>query len=127
VSVSNANGGPSGVGRIKDGGQPGGFGERAAVTVDRERAGSGHVAPAQAGFLAQLITSAVGSGGVLRSFEVTYRGIDLPRRPCRCRGLVTAVTDGIAELEVWTEDPGGTRTTIGKATVQLPEAEAAAG
>jgi acyl dehydratase len=81
----------------------------------------------KAGFLAQLVTSAVGSGGILRSFEVTYRGIDLPGRPCRCRGLVTAVTDGIAELEVWTEDPGGTRTTIGKATVELPEAEAAAG
>ena len=81
----------------------------------------------KAGFLAQLITSAVGSRGILKSFEVSYRGIDLPGRPCRCRGLVTAVTDGIAELEVWTEDPGGNRTTIGKATVELSEAEAGPG
>jgi acyl dehydratase len=74
----------------------------------------------KAGFLAQLVTSALGSDAVLRSFEVSYRGIDLPGRPCRCRGLVTEVKDGLATLEIWTEDPGGNRTTIGRATAELP-------
>ena len=73
----------------------------------------------KAGFLAQLIISTVGSRGRLRSFQVSYRGIDVPRRPCRCRGLVKSVEEGIAELEVWTEDPDGNRTTVGTATVEL--------
>ena len=73
----------------------------------------------KAGFLAQLVTSALGGGGRLKTFEVSYRGLDLPARPCRCRGLVTSAADGAAELEVWTEDPEGNRTTIGKATVEL--------
>ena len=71
------------------------------------------------GFLAQLVTSALGDRGRLKTFEVSYRGLDLPGRPCRCRGLVTSAADGEAELEVWTEDPEGSRTTIGKATVEL--------
>jgi hydroxyacyl-ACP dehydratase HTD2-like protein with hotdog domain len=74
----------------------------------------------KAAFLAQLITSSLGSDAVLRSFEVSYRGIDLPRRPCRCRGLVTEVRSGLATLEIWTEDPSGNRTTIGRATAELP-------
>jgi acyl dehydratase len=77
----------------------------------------------KAGFLAQVITSAVGSGGRLRSFEVSYRGLDFPGRPCRCRGRVSSVSDGVAELEVWTEDPEGNRTTLGRATVDLSEDE----
>jgi acyl dehydratase len=77
----------------------------------------------KAGFLAQLITSEVGSGGRLREFEVSYRGLDFPGRPCRCRGRVLSVKDGVAELEVWTEDPDGKRTTLGRATVELAEGE----
>jgi acyl dehydratase len=73
----------------------------------------------KAGFLAQLVTSSIGTGGRLRSFEVSYRGLDLPGRPCRCRGRVISVRDGLAELEVWTEDPEGNRTTLGRATVEL--------
>jgi acyl dehydratase len=73
----------------------------------------------KAGFLAQLVTSAVGEQGRLRTFEVSYRGVDVPGRPCRCRGLVKSVDGGVAELEVWTEDPEGNRTTIGEATVEL--------
>jgi acyl dehydratase len=75
----------------------------------------------KAGFLAQLVTSAVGSSGRHRAFEVSYRGLDLPGRPCRCRGRVSSVSDGVAELEIWTEDPEGNRTTLGRATVELAE------
>jgi acyl dehydratase len=75
----------------------------------------------KAGFLAQLVTSTLGPGGVLRSFEVSYRGLDFPGRPCRCRGRLTGMNDGLATLEIWTEDPEGKRTTVGKATVEVPQ------
>ena len=75
----------------------------------------------KAGFLAQLVTSAIAGGGRLKSFEVSYRGLDVPGQACRCRGRVAAVRDGVAELEVWTEDPDGRRTTLGRSEVELPE------
>ena len=73
----------------------------------------------KAGFLAQLITSWAGANARLKNFEVSYRGLDLPGSPCRCRGVVKSVEDGTAQLEVWTEDPAGNRTTLGRATVEL--------
>lgn len=73
----------------------------------------------KAGFLAQLVTSWAGKQARLKTFEVSYRGLDLPGRPCRCRGVVKSVDGDTAELDIWTEDPDGNRTTLGKATVQL--------
>jgi acyl dehydratase len=69
----------------------------------------------KAGFLAQLVTDWLGDRGSLKSFEVSYRGIDVPGRPYRCRGRVTRVEGDLVELEVWGEDPDGNRTTAGKA------------
>jgi acyl dehydratase len=73
----------------------------------------------KAAFLGQLITDWLGDQGSLKSFEVSYRGIDTPGHPYTCRGRVTRVENGEAELEVWGEDEGGKRTTVGKATVAL--------
>ena len=73
----------------------------------------------KAGFLAQLVTSWAGRNASLKTFDVSYRGLDLPGRPCRCRGVVKAVDGSTAELEIWTEDHDGQRTTVGKATVEL--------
>lgn len=73
----------------------------------------------KAGFLAQLVTSWAGAQARLKTFDVSYRGLDLPGRPCRCRGVVKSVEGGTAELEIWTEDPEGNRTTLGNATVEL--------
>ena len=73
----------------------------------------------KAGFLAQLVTDWLGDQGTLKTFEVSYRGIDQPGRPYRCRGRVTAVNGGEVELEVWGEDPEGRRTTVGSASAQL--------
>ena len=73
----------------------------------------------KAAFLGQLVTDWLGDRGTLKTFEVSYRGIDQPGRPYRCRGSVTKVEAGEAELEVWGEDPDGNRTTIGKATVEV--------
>jgi acyl dehydratase len=73
----------------------------------------------KAGYLAQLVTSWAGPKARLKTFEVSYRGLDLPGRPCRCRGRVTSVNGNTADLDIWTEDPDGNKTTLGKATVEL--------
>lgn len=73
----------------------------------------------KAAFLGQLITDWLGEAGTLKTFEVSYRGVDQPGHPYRCRGRVTKVAGKHVELEVWGEDEGGKRTTVGTATVQL--------
>jgi len=81
----------------------------------------------KAAFLGQLVTDWLGDRGTLKTFDVSYRGIDMPGRPYRCAGRVTRV-DGdaggqtgrqLVEIEVWGEDESGTRTTVGMATVEL--------
>jgi acyl dehydratase len=73
----------------------------------------------KAAFLGQLVTDWLGDRGRLISFEVSYRGVDTPGRPYRCRGRVANVDDGNVELEVWGEDEAGKRTTLGTATVYM--------
>ena len=73
----------------------------------------------KAGFLAQLVTDWLGDTGTLKTFEVSYRGIDIPGHPYRCRGRVTKVDGKDVEVEVWGEDEAGKRTTMGTATVHL--------
>ena len=73
----------------------------------------------KASFLGQLVTDWLGDEGTLESFEVSYRGIDQPGHPYRCRGKVTRVEGHDVDLEVWGEDESGQRTTVGTATVQL--------
>src|SRR5256885_8897477 len=73
----------------------------------------------KAGYLGQLLTDWIGDRGTLKSFEVSYRGIDVPDKPYRCRGRITKVDGKDVELEVWGEDENGQKTTLGSATVQL--------
>jgi hydroxyacyl-ACP dehydratase HTD2-like protein with hotdog domain len=73
----------------------------------------------KAAFLGQLVTDWLGDSGTLNSFEVSYRGIDQPGRPYRCRGRITKVDGDQVELEVWGEDPDGTKTTVGSATALM--------
>ena len=73
----------------------------------------------KASFLGQLLTDWLGDRGTLKTFEVSYRGIDQPGRPYRCRGRVTKVEGTRVELEVWGEDPDGNRTTVGSAAVEM--------
>jgi hydroxyacyl-ACP dehydratase HTD2-like protein with hotdog domain len=74
----------------------------------------------KAAWLAQLVTDWAGPEARLKTFDVSYRGIDLPGRPYRCCGAVKLRSGGAAELEIWGEDPDGNRTTIGTATVEIP-------
>ena len=73
----------------------------------------------KAAFLGQLVTDWLGQDGTLKSFEVSYRGIDMPGRPYLCQGKVTRVDGDQVELEVWGEDSEGNRTTLGSASVDL--------
>jgi hydroxyacyl-ACP dehydratase HTD2-like protein with hotdog domain len=73
----------------------------------------------KASFLGQLVTDWLGERGTLKTFEVSYRGIDVPGRPYRCRGKVTSIEGSRVELEIWGEDPAGNRTTVGTATVDM--------
>jgi hydroxyacyl-ACP dehydratase HTD2-like protein with hotdog domain len=75
----------------------------------------------KAAFLGQLVTDWLGDRGALKSFEVSYRGIDQPGRPYRCRGKITKVDGDQVELEVWGEDPDGNKTTVGSATVLMTQ------
>jgi hypothetical protein len=65
------------------------------------------------------VTDWLGDRGELETFEVSYRGIDQPGRPYRCRGRVTRVDGESVELEVWGEDESGNHTTVGSATVRV--------
>jgi hydroxyacyl-ACP dehydratase HTD2-like protein with hotdog domain len=73
----------------------------------------------KASFLGQLLTDWLGERGTLDTFEVSYRGIDTPGHPYRCRGKVTRIEGNEVDLEVWGEDESGSRTTVGRATVHV--------
>mgnify|MGYP000259335462 CR=1 FL=1 len=72
----------------------------------------------------RMLTDWMGYKGRLKRFGVNYRGMDMPNRQITARGVVTAVrhegSDHIVELDVWTEDADGKKTTPGTATVALP-------
>jgi len=73
----------------------------------------------KAAFLGQLVTDWLGERGTLKTFEVSYRGIDVPGQPYSCRGKVKKVDGDEVELEVWGENPDGQHTTVGTATVEM--------
>ena len=73
----------------------------------------------KAGFLAQLVTDWLGDRGTLKTFEVSYRGTDIPGHPYACNGRVTKVDGADVEIEIWGEDEAGKRTTVGTATVEM--------
>lgn len=70
-------------------------------------------------YLGQLVTDWLGDAGRLRSLDVSYRGMDFPGRPYRCRGVVKERNRRLVTLEVWGEDPDGNRTTVGSALIEL--------
>jgi len=75
-------------------------------------------------FLGQMLHDWLGEGGKIKRYGCQYRGMDMVNQDVICKGTVTKKyqQDGenIVELEVWTEDPAGQKTTPGTATVQLP-------
>jgi acyl dehydratase len=75
-------------------------------------------------FLGQLLHDWAAPGGRIREFGCQYRGMDYPNQDITCGGVVTKkYVEGdqhIVELDVWTENPQGQKTTPGTAKVVLP-------
>lgn len=76
-------------------------------------------------FLGQLLHDWIGNEGRIKRFGCSYRGMDFPNQDIICRGIVTRKyeQDGekLVDLEIWTENPQGQRTSPGSATVRLPD------
>lgn len=75
-------------------------------------------------FLGQLLHDWAGQGGRVKKFGCSYRGMDYPNQDIVCRGVVTRKyeEDGerLVDLDIWTENPEGQKTSPGTATVALP-------
>ncbi|GMU39137.1 MAG: MaoC family dehydratase [Chloroflexota bacterium] len=75
-------------------------------------------------FLGQLLHDWVAPGGRIERFGCQYRGMDYPNQDILCKGVVTRKYDEgdrhVVELDVWTENPSGQRTSPGTARVTLP-------
>lgn len=75
-------------------------------------------------FLGQLLHEWVGEKGFVKTFSCQYRGMDYPNQDIICRGVVTKKSQeggqNLVELDIWTENPEGQRTSPGKAVVTLP-------
>ncbi|MBI1885600.1 MAG: dehydratase [Chloroflexi bacterium] len=74
--------------------------------------------------LGRMLHEWVGEGGRVRRVACQYRGMDLVDKDVICKGVITRKyrEDGqnLVELDVWTEDPQGQKTTPGTAVVALP-------
>ena len=75
-------------------------------------------------FLGQLLHDWVSGQGRIKKFGCQYRGMDEPNQDIVCRGVVTKKyqegDQNFVELDVWTENPQGQKTTPGTAVVTLP-------
>ena len=74
--------------------------------------------------LGRLLDEWAGDAGQVRRVACSYRGMDMIDKDVTCRGVITAKRQengsNVVELEVWTEDPDGKKTTPGTAVVALP-------
>ena len=73
--------------------------------------------------LGQLVHDWVGNSGKIKKYGCSYRGMDFPNEDITCKGVVTKKYEEggekLVDLEVWTENPQGKKTTPGYATVAL--------
>jgi acyl dehydratase len=73
--------------------------------------------------LGQLVSEWLGHAGFVRRISASYLGMDRRGEPFTCRGRVSAVREehgrNVVELELWTENAEGKRTTEGAAEVVL--------
>ncbi|HEY5639701.1 MAG TPA: MaoC/PaaZ C-terminal domain-containing protein [Dehalococcoidia bacterium] len=74
--------------------------------------------------LGRLLDEWSGDEGRVRRVACSYRGMDMIDRDVTCRGVITGKRQengvNVVDLEVWTEDPDGNKTTPGTAVVELP-------
>lgn len=74
--------------------------------------------------LGRMLWEWVRYDGTIKRYAVSYRGMDMPAQEMTLRGTVTAKRqengENLVELDIWTENPQGQKTTPGSATVALP-------
>ena len=74
--------------------------------------------------LGQLLHDWVGRQGRIRRFGCSYRGMDEPNQDMVCCGVITKKyregDQSYVELDIWTENAEGQKTTPGTAVVTLP-------
>lgn len=75
-------------------------------------------------FLGQFVHDWVGNEGRIKKYGCSYRGMDMPNQDIICKGKVLKKYEEkgekLVDLEIWTENPEGRKTTPGYATVKLP-------
>ena len=71
--------------------------------------------------LGELVSNWLGHNGRIQKLSCQYRGMDMPNQPIRCKGVVKRKWEEggkkLAQLEIWTENGKGERTTPGEAVV----------
>lgn len=71
--------------------------------------------------LGELVSNWLGHNGSVRKISCQYRGMDMPDQAILCKGVVKRKWEEngekLAELEIWTENAEGKRTTPGSAVV----------
>lgn len=76
-------------------------------------------------FLGQFVTDWMGPNGMIRKLGCQYRGMDYPGDVITVRGSIVRKYqengERLVDLEIWTENQRGERTTPGKATVALAD------
>jgi acyl dehydratase len=75
-------------------------------------------------YLGQVLTDWITPYGTVLKLAAQVRGMDLFGNVCLAKGTVTRKTaengSDLVELDLWSEEPGGKRTTIGSAIARLP-------
>jgi acyl dehydratase len=75
-------------------------------------------------FLGRMVHDWIGNTGRIKRYGCSYRGMDPVDQDIVCKGVVTKkyVEDGEkrVDVEIWTENPQGQKTSPGTATVVLP-------
>ena len=75
--------------------------------------------------LGEVVSNWLGHTGHVQTIACQYRGMDLQGTTFTCKGVVTGKREEngrkLVDLEVWTENAQGQRTTPGSATVVLKD------
>lgn len=74
--------------------------------------------------LGEYVSNWLGHAGRIRRISCQYRGMDLPNQEFVCKGIVKRKSDDggrkTVELDVWTENAEGKKTTPGSVLVVFP-------
>jgi acyl dehydratase len=72
----------------------------------------------------RAVFALAGYKGRVKKFGVSYRGMDMLNKTITVKGVVTAKRqeggENLVDVDVWTEDAEGKKTTPGNAVVALP-------